>query len=94
MPPKKTVTIALDGALTIQRAEDLYHEFLKKMDTPSHIKLDMSHVTSMDFAGLQVFYSLYRTLQESQRKLDIENLQPSVKEWFELSDFASILEKE
>ena len=94
MAPRKTETIALDGNLSIQRAETLYKDLMDKIESPSNIKLDMTEVTGMDFAGLQLIYSLYRTMQESKRNLEVINVQPSIQEWFEMSDFSSMIEKE
>ena len=94
MPPRKTETIGLEGNLTIQKVESLYKNFLDKVESPAHLTLDMSNVTNIDFAGLQLLYSLYRTMEESKRKIEIVNIQPSVQEWFEMSDFSSMIEKE
>ncbi len=94
MPPRKTETIELEGNLTIQKVEELYKDFMDKVESPAHLTLDMKNVTSLDFAGLQLLYSLYRTMEESKRKIEIVNVPPSVGEWFETSDFSSMIEKE
>ncbi len=92
MPPKKE-KVKLDGNLNIQKVESLHTDLLKAVDEKSNIQLDFSEVTDIDFAALQLLYSLNKSCLDNGRSMEIVNISSPVRERFVLCDFSSLIEK-
>jgi len=93
MPPEKTKTVTLKGNLNIQKVESLHADFLSQSKVKEDLLLDFSSVTDMDFAVLQLLYSLNQTYLADGKSLHFLNVSPKVREWFILSDFESLIEE-
>ncbi len=71
-----TGTLTLDGALTIQRAEELKSFFLKALNSESHVVVRFDDVTEIDLSCLQLFCSAHRSFEESKMILTLDEPLP------------------
>ena len=94
MPPLKTVKMELEGNLGIQNAETLFSDLQEKTEETKSLQLDLSKVTGLDFAILQLFASLDKTLKDNKGKLVLKNVPTAIEDWFHLSDLETLLDKE
>ncbi|WP_431733182.1 STAS domain-containing protein [Hylemonella gracilis] len=73
------------GELTIYRAAELKELLLQALGQSSgDLEIDLSGVTEMDVAGLQVLMMAKQAAQALQRNLHLMNHSPSVVEVFEI----------
>ena len=70
-----TATIAIDGELTVNRAHELKERCLAALAPEPNLAVNMSGITEMDGAGLQLLMALRR--EAEQRGGAIELLNPS-----------------
>jgi anti-sigma B factor antagonist len=79
------------GELTVYTATALYAEVLAALDKSARIEeMDLSAVTEIDTAGLQILLLARRSAQAAHRQLQVANPSPAVSgvlELLQLQDF-------
>jgi anti-anti-sigma factor len=81
--------IALDGELTIYRAADLKVSVLEALRKAQLLEIDLSGVTELDTAGLQVLMLAKQVAAAEQRTLRLVQHSPAVVEIFEMLDLVA-----
>lgn len=76
--------IAIDGELTIYRAADLKVTMLEALRKSRVLEVDLSGVTELDTAGLQVLMLAKNTAAADKRELRLLNHSPAVVEIVEM----------
>ena len=76
--------IAIDGELTIYRAADLKVAVLEALRKAPVLEVDLSGVTELDTAGLQVLMLAKNTAAADKRELRLLNHSPAVVEIVEM----------
>ena len=76
--------IAIDGELTIYRAADLKVTVLEALRKSRVLEVDLSGVTELDTAGLQVLMLAKNCAAAEQRELRLLNHSPAVVEIVEM----------
>ena len=76
--------IAIDGELTIYRAADLKITVLEALRKARVLEVDLSGVTELDTAGLQVLMLAKNTAAADGRELRLLNHSPAVVEIVEM----------
>ncbi|MDF3822700.1 STAS domain-containing protein [Leptospira sp. 96542] len=80
----------ISGELTIYRAAELKQFLLQALPQSSgHLDLDLSGVTEMDVAGLQVLMTVKQAAQARQGDLHLVNHSPAVVDVFEILNVAA-----
>ncbi|MYN20024.1 STAS domain-containing protein [Rugamonas sp. FT107W] len=81
--------VALDGEMTIYRAADLKATVLDALRKTRVLELDLSGVTELDTAGLQVLMLAKQTAHAGQRELRLVKHSPAVLEIFDMLDLGA-----
>jgi anti-anti-sigma factor len=81
--------ISLDGEMTIYRAADLKVAVLEALRKTRVLEVDLSGVTELDTAGLQVLMLAKQTATAEQRELRLLQHSPAVVEIFEMLDLVA-----
>jgi anti-anti-sigma factor len=81
--------ITLDGELTIYRAADLKVTVLEALRKTRVLEIDLSGVTELDTAGLQVLMLAKQTAAADQRELRLLQHSPAVVEIFDMLDLVA-----
>lgn len=81
--------IALDGEITIYRAADLKTTVLDALRKTRVLEIDLSGVTELDTAGLQVLMLAKQTAAADRRELRLLQHSPAVVEIFEMLDLVA-----
>jgi len=81
--------ISLDGELTIYRAADVKVTVLEALRKTRVLEIDLSGVTELDTAGLQVLMLAKQTAAASQRELRLVQHSPAVVEIIEMLDLVA-----
>lgn len=81
--------LSLDGELTIYRAADLKVTVLAALRQARVLELDLSGVTELDTAGLQVLMLAKQAAAADQRELRLVQHSPAVVEIFEMLDLGA-----
>lgn len=81
--------ISLDGEMTIYRAADLKVTLLEALRKTRVLEVDLSAVTELDTAGLQVLMLAKQTAAAEQRELRLLQHSPAVVEIFEMLDLVA-----
>ena len=81
--------ISLDGEMTIYRAADLKVAVLEALRKTPVLEVDLSGVTELDTAGLQVLMLAKQTAAAEQRELRLLQHSPAVVEIFEMLDLVA-----
>jgi anti-sigma B factor antagonist len=81
--------ISLDGEMTIYRAADLKVTILEALRKTRVLEIDLSAVTELDTAGLQVLMLAKQTAAAEQRELRLVQHSPAVVEIFEMLDLVA-----
>lgn len=81
--------ISLDGEMTIYRAADLKVTILEALRKTRVLEIDLSAVTELDTAGLQVLMLAKQTAAAEQRTLRLMQHSPAVVEIFEMLDLVA-----
>jgi len=81
--------IALEGELTIYRAADLKVEVLEALRKTPVLEIDLSGVTELDTAGLQVLMLAKQTAAADQRELRLLQHSPAVMEILQMLDLVA-----
>jgi anti-sigma B factor antagonist len=80
------LVLSLEGEMTIYRASELKAELLDPPMDCDELELDLSAVSELDSAGLQILLLLKRDLETSGRRLRLVNHSRAVYEVLELLD--------
>ena len=81
--------LAIEGELTIYRAAELKPAVLEPLQGGSDLEIDLSAVTEIDSAGVQLLMLSKRHAWTVQRELRLIGHSPAVLEVFELLDLAA-----
>ena len=81
--------IAIDGEMTIYRAADLKVTVLEALRKTRALEIDLSGITELDTAGLQVLMLAKQTANADQRELRLLRHSPAVVEIFEMLDLGA-----
>lgn len=85
---KPCVRLAVEGELAIYRANELKHTFLRALESAGTLIVDLSAVTEIDSAGVQLLMMLDASAREIGCELRLVGHSPAVREVFELIDLA------
>ena len=77
-------SLCIEGEMTIYRAEELMRTLLAPLLSGRGLRLDLSAVTEIDTAGLQLLLLASRLVRQGQCCFDLVGLSPAVLEVFEL----------
>jgi len=81
--------LALSGELTIYHAAEVKQQVLAALRTGPVLELDLSGVTEIDTAGLQVLMLAKQTAQAEQRELRLVQHSTPVVEVFQMLDLGA-----
>ena len=81
--------IAIEGEMTIYRAADLKVTVLEALRQARVLEIDLSGITELDTAGLQVLMLAKQTATADQRELRLLRHSPAVMEIFEMLDLVA-----
>lgn len=81
--------IAIDGEMTIYRAADLKVTVLEALRKGRVLEIDLSGITELDTAGLQVLMLAKQAAAADQRELRLLQHSPAVVEIFEMLDLVA-----
>jgi anti-anti-sigma factor len=81
--------IAIDGEMTIYRAADLKVTVLEALRKGRVLEIDLSGITELDTAGLQVLMLAKQAATADQRELRLLQHSPAVVEIFEMLDLVA-----
>lgn len=84
-----SATLALDGELNIYRAADLKQELLAAVAAAPALQLDLSGVSELDTAGLQVLMVAKQAANALGHELHLRRHSAAVLEVFELLDLGA-----
>lgn len=82
------VMIHCQGEWTIYQAAALATDLLQKLAQPGDVTLDLSQVTALDSAGMQLLLSIQTLCKYQQRPLQIVHPHANIMPLFELMDLA------
>lgn len=82
-------TLRIEGELTIYRAEELKQVLLGTTADSAPLELDLSAVTEIDTAGVQLLMLAKKTALAQQRELRLVAHSPAVTDVFELLNLAA-----
>ena len=82
-------TLAIDGELTIYRAAELRTVVLAALAEGRDLEVDLSAVTEMDSAGVQLLMAAKKSAGAEQRALYLVGHSPAVLEVFETLELAA-----
>ena len=81
--------IAIEGEMTIYRAADLKVTVLEALRKTKVLEIDLSGITELDTAGLQVLMLAKQTASADKRELRLLQHSPAVMEIFEMLDLVA-----
>jgi anti-anti-sigma factor len=81
--------ISIDGEMTIYRAADLKVTVLEALRKTRVLEIDLSGITELDTAGLQVLMLAKQTAAAGQRELRLLQHSPAVMEIFQMLDLVA-----
>lgn len=84
-----SASLAIEGEMSIYRAAELKPLLLEALVKTTSLELDLSGVTELDTAGLQVLMLTKQTALSQGRELRLVGHSPAVIEIFEMLDLAS-----
>jgi len=87
--PEDLTRIAIDGEVTIYRAADLKLVVLEALRKTRVLEIDLSGVTELDTAGLQVLMLAKQSASAEQRELRLLQHSPAVMEIFQMLDLVA-----
>ena len=83
-----TRQVRIDGELTIYRADEIKSLLLEALAEPGDLELDLSGVSEIDTAGLQLLMLAKKTALAGPHALHLVRHSAAVAEVFELLDLA------
>jgi len=87
-----TTSLVLDGELTIYRAAELRETLIAALagvGEGAALELDLTEVSELDSAGVQLLMAAKKSAQAAQRDLRLVGHSPAVLEIFETLDLAA-----
>lgn len=81
--------LCIDGEMTIYRAAELKQTLLASLDQPDALEIDLSAVTELDTAGVQLLILIKELTQEKRQELHLIAHSPAVLEVLELFNLAA-----
>ncbi|MBC3348784.1 MULTISPECIES: lipid asymmetry maintenance protein MlaB [Pseudomonas] len=75
-----TAQVQIDGELTIYTAADLAAQWLPRLGATPRMALDLSQITEMDGAGLQLLLMVQREAPKAGTRLEITGQSKAVTE--------------
>jgi anti-sigma B factor antagonist len=78
--------ISIDGELNIYRAHEIKQTFLAAVRDTSALEVDLSGVTEIDSAGVQLLMMLRSAARERACEVRLAGPSPAVREVFDLLD--------
>ncbi|SEO53487.1 lipid asymmetry maintenance protein MlaB [Pseudomonas sp. NFACC39-1] len=75
-----TAHVQIDGELTIYTAADLAAQWLPRLGATPRMALDLSQITEMDGAGLQLLLMVQREAPKAGTRLEITGQSKAVTE--------------
>ena len=72
--------LRIEGDLTIYRTGELKQQLLRLLDGPCPIIIDLSGVTALDSAGLQLLIATKKAADASHKTLDLTSSNPVIDE--------------
>jgi len=89
----RTGTIILKGQMVVSEIESIHSHLEPVLDESlSNIVMDLSSVTEIDTAGLQLLFSIMKTA-EHDGSFRIKSISPAVKEAIDISGFGMLLKE-
>jgi len=86
------VDLAIQGELSIYRADELKHALIEPLQPDVRLVVDLTKVTEFDTCGLQLLMLAKQTAQKLGGELQLVGHSPAVIEVFELLNVAAFLE--
>lgn len=84
--------VALEGELTVRRAAELKSNLLAPLEQDCSVEIDLSNVTSLDCAGVQLLLLARRTADAKDIDLHFAGHSPAAIETLELCGLSAILD--
>lgn len=84
--------IAIEGKMTIAEAEELKHALLSPLSEDHEFVVDLSGVSAIDYAGLQLLVMLKLESYVRGRKLQFVSRSAAVREIIELCELETFFE--
>ena len=81
--------LRLEGELTIYRAAELKQTLVAAVDGPDSLEIDLSAVTELDTAGVQLLMMAERSARAGKKDLRLVARSAAVTEVFDLMNLAS-----
>ncbi|MDC7221720.1 MAG: STAS domain-containing protein [Spirochaetales bacterium] len=81
---KNPVVVNLPSEFQISLVNDKYDEFVKVIHEERPVVIDMAEVNSVDYAGLQLLYSLMRSCEEKELPFSLANLPSPIEKKIDL----------
>jgi anti-sigma B factor antagonist len=81
--------LRLEGELTIYRAAELKRALVEAVAGPGPLEVDLSTVTELDTAGVQLLLMACRAAREGNKRLRLVAQSAAVTEVFDLMNLAS-----
>jgi anti-anti-sigma factor len=88
-PAAAVHALHIEGEMTIYRALELRQTLLDAVAAQPKVELDLSAVTEIDTAGLQLLMLAKRAAQAAQRELRLVGHSPAVLDVLQLFDLAA-----
>lgn len=84
--------VTLNGRLDTSNAEQFQHDIASLMegDAPN-IEIDCTNMTYTSSQGLRMFLMLQKSVTARKGKLILKNMNPNVKEVFDITGFSNII---
>jgi len=82
--PGTDALLCIEGELTIYRAAELKETVLSALDRAAALELDLSSVTELDTAGVQLLMLIHQTAKARSKQLRLSAPSAAVLEVFEL----------
>ena len=86
-----TAHVSLDGELTIYNAAELSAELLPRLGATPQMQIDLSQITEMDGAGLQLLIMVTREASKAGTALTLTGHSKAVLETLQLSGLGAAL---
>ncbi|HEV7814476.1 MAG TPA: STAS domain-containing protein [Janthinobacterium sp.] len=81
---EEAAVLGLDGELTIYRAAELKQQLLAALERAGPLEIDLSAVTEVDTAGVQLLMLAKQVALQRQQELRLAGHSPAVLDVFEL----------
>ena len=83
--------LVLDGRLDTSTAQAAQNAFLKVAGQYAELELNFAQLDYVSSAGLRALLMLQKQVNKTGRSLVLRNVKPAVKEVFEITGFAGIM---